>query len=200
MAFFLRTFKWESQNYDFCWLETLDVHIFLEHATILSYSPWKDLSNGVLHASIGDHLIPNLKEFVIESLILNYLTFSLSFERNSCKSSLNEQCEGTLGIYTSRPFQWYYKGLIWCFFSFLNKALNIQDSHTSTTPKMGMHLRVIGLHPLHSPHLRDCVSHPNTLFWPHGSLHSTFNCEPNVKVATLMNWTRPLSSHVFFKI
>jgi hypothetical protein len=79
-----------------------------------------------------------------------YLTPTLSFDHNSCKSSLNEQCDGTLSIYTSRPFQWYPRGPMSCIFAFPTKVLNICNSHTSVIPKVGMHLGIIGIHPLHS--------------------------------------------------
>jgi len=43
----------KSQNWDFCYPKTLDIHIFLkssfffENLKAISYSPQKDLSNGV---------------------------------------------------------------------------------------------------------------------------------------------------------
>jgi hypothetical protein len=77
-----------------------------------------------------------------------FLTF---LDHNSCILGLNEQCEGTLGIYTSRPFQWCSGGPIWCLFSFSTKVLNTWDSHTNATPKMRMHLRIVGFHLFHSP-------------------------------------------------
>ncbi len=106
----------------------------------------------------------------------------LSFDHNSCKSSLNEQCEGTLSIYTSRPFQWCPRGPIWCLFSFSTKVLNICDSRTSATPKVGVDLKVIGLYPLHSPPFVKVCFTPKHIFL---ALHSTFNHKTNVKVATL---------------
>jgi hypothetical protein len=42
-------------------------------------------------------------------------------------------------------------GPIWYIFAFPTKAMNICNSHTSVIPKVGMHLGVIGFHPLHSP-------------------------------------------------
>jgi hypothetical protein len=86
--------------------------------------------------SIKIHLTPTLKGFVVGSLILNLIT-SLSFDHNLCISGLTEQCENTLCNYTSKPFQWYLGGPNWCLFSFSTKALNIQDSHTSATLKVG---------------------------------------------------------------
>ncbi len=59
--------------------------------------------------------------------------------------------------------------------AFTTKALNIQNSYTSVTPKVAMHVGVIGLHLLHSPPF---------FSEPHGLLHSTFSHEPNVKDAT----------------
>jgi hypothetical protein len=102
MALFPKTLKWESQNWDFCCPETLDARIFfktsyLEHEREISYSPQKDLSNGVLHAPIGDHLALALKGFMVRNQIPN-LTPNLSFDHNSCILGLNEQCEGTLNL------------------------------------------------------------------------------------------------------
>jgi hypothetical protein len=188
---FFKSLKWESQNWDFCCLKTLDIRIFLkssffwDHARALYYSQ-KDISNGVSHVPIKNHLTLALRGFLVENQILN-LVLDPSFDHNSCILGLNEQCKGTLGIYTSKPFQWYIGGPIWCLFTFPTKVLNIQDSHTSAIPKMGVPLGVIGLHPLHSPpFVKKCVSHSNTFSWPHGPLHSTLCHKPNVKVTTIM--------------
>jgi hypothetical protein len=108
----------------------------LGHASAISYSPQKDLFNNLLHP---------LKVFVVQNQILN-LTRDRFFNHNSCISGLNEQWKGTLSIYTARPFQWYLKGPILCFFAFSIKALNIWDSCMSATPKVGVHLKVIGFH------------------------------------------------------
>jgi hypothetical protein len=130
-----------SQNFGCSYLP--QIKIFLEHRTTITYSFQKYLSNGVLFAPIGNHLTPTLRGFVIGSQILN-LTPDPSFDHNSCISSLNDQGEGTLDIFTLRPFQWYFGGPIWCFFVFSTKALNIRDSCKSATPKMGVHLGIIG--------------------------------------------------------
>jgi hypothetical protein len=76
---------------------------FLEHAKTLHYKPLKDLSNCASHAPITYHLTPFLTRFVVKSQIPN-LTLAPSFVHNSCILCLYEQCEGILGIYTSRPF------------------------------------------------------------------------------------------------
>jgi hypothetical protein len=78
-------------------------------------------------------------------------------------SSLNGQWKVTLGIYISKKFQWYLGGSIWCMFAFSTKALNIWDSHTSATPKVGVHLGIIGLRLLHSPSFMK-VFHTRTHF------------------------------------
>jgi hypothetical protein len=110
--------------------------IYLEYAREISYNPQKDLYNGALHAPIEDHLTPILRGFVVGSQIHN-LTPKLSFDHNSCILGLNEQCEGTLNIYTLRPFQWYHEGPIWWFFIFSIKVLNIWNSRISAIPKVG---------------------------------------------------------------
>jgi hypothetical protein len=66
------------------------------------------------------------------------------------------------------------------------KVLNIRNSRMIAIPKVGVHLGIIGLHPLHSPpFVRMCFT-PKHIFLASWALHSTFNCEPNVSVATLV--------------
>jgi hypothetical protein len=48
-------------------------------------------------------------------------------------------------------FYWYPGSPIWCLFTFPTNVMNIHNSHTNVTPKVRLHLRIIGLHPLHSP-------------------------------------------------
>jgi len=83
-----------------------------------------------------------------------------------------------------KPFLMASWGLNWCFFTFPTKILKIHNSCMSATPKVGVHLGTIGLHPLHSPSFVKLCFTPNTFFWPHGPLHSTLSRKPNVKVAT----------------
>jgi len=61
----------------------------LEHAKEISYNSQRDISNGVWHAPIKAYLTPFLKGFVVGSEIFN-LTIDLSFDYNSCISSLND--------------------------------------------------------------------------------------------------------------
>jgi hypothetical protein len=148
-----------SQSFRHSYLPQIN---FLLHARALCYSPQKDLSNNVSHALTGDHSTLTLRGFVVGNQVHNLVPI-LSFDHNSCISYLNEQWEGTWGIYTSRTFQWYPKVPIWCLFTFLTKAMNIQDSRMSATPKVGVHLGVIGFHPLHSPpFVRMCFTPKHT--------------------------------------
>ncbi len=124
--------------------------VYFEKTRKISYSPKKYLSNGVQHTPIRPHLAPAFKGFMVGSQISN-LTPTPSFDHNLCKSSLNEQYQSTLNIHVSRPFEWHLGGAIWSFFAFSTKALNIRNSLMNATPKVGVHLGVIGLHPLHSP-------------------------------------------------
>jgi hypothetical protein len=105
-------FSWDSQNWDLCCPKALDVHIFLKSSlfgacegTILY--PQNDLSKVVLHAPIKNHWTLALRGFVIGSENFNLIP-ALSFDHNSCILGLNEHCKNILGIYTSRPFQWYH--------------------------------------------------------------------------------------------
>jgi hypothetical protein len=131
--------------------------VCFENARAISCIPKKDLSNSVLHISIEFHLTPTFKRCVVGNQISN-LTPSFSFDHNSCTLGLNEQCEGILSIYASIKILWCPRGPIWCLFSFPTKALIIHNSFTSVTRKVGVHLGVIELHPLHfPPFVRVCV-------------------------------------------
>jgi len=129
MTYFFKTPKWESQNWDYCYLKTLDIHILLKtnffgtckgnilQSTKISFQwcvacfNWRSFDS-------------SLKGFLVGSQILN-LIINFSFDYNSCILHLNEQCEGTLGIHTSRSFQCYPRGPIWYLFAFSTKALDI---------------------------------------------------------------------------
>jgi hypothetical protein len=63
--------------------------IYFENSRVISYSPQKDISNGVYHAPIRAHLTLDFKGFVVKSQILNS-TLALSFDHNSCKLNLND--------------------------------------------------------------------------------------------------------------
>jgi hypothetical protein len=83
-----------------------------------------------------------------------------------------------------KTFIMCHEGPIWCFFAFPTKALNVHDSHTNATPKVEMHLGVIGLHPLHSPPFMKVCFTPKHILLASCPLHSTLNHEPNVRVVT----------------
>ncbi len=91
--------------------------VFLELVKEIFYSFQENLSNNVLHTLIRYHLIVVIKGFVT-------LDPNFSFDHNWRILGLNEQCKNTLSIYTSKKFQWYLRGPIWCLFAFPTKALN----------------------------------------------------------------------------
>jgi hypothetical protein len=86
-------------------------------------------------------------------------------------------------------------GPLWYSFTFPTKLLNIRDSRMSAAPKWECTWESLGSIPCILPHLWECVSHLNTLFWPHGPLHSTLSHEPNVRVAT---WWKKLRCLISF--
>jgi hypothetical protein len=161
-------FSWDCQNWDFCCLKTLDVHIFFKSCFFKSMW-WQNLiaSNRSFQRCIArsnQRWFDPCSKGIYGRKSNSQFDLDFSFDHNSCVLSLNEQCNDTLGFYTSRPFQWYPRSLIWCLFTFLTKAPNIQDSRISATPKVGVQLRVVGLHLLHSPpFVRMCFTLEHTL-------------------------------------
>jgi len=77
--------------------------VHYEHIKVVTFSPQKDIFNGVLHIPIGDDLTPTLKGFVVRSQIPN-LTLDFSFDCNSYISGVIAQCKGILSIYISKHF------------------------------------------------------------------------------------------------
>jgi hypothetical protein len=136
-----------------------------------------------VHAPIKDHLTLVLRGFLVRIQIPNLIP-NLFLDHSSCILCLNEQFDGNLSNYTSRPFQWYLGGRIWCFFSFSTKALNIRDFWQSAFPKWECIWESLGPIFCIIPHLWERVSHINTFSWPHGPLDFTSSRKPNVKVAT----------------
>jgi hypothetical protein len=180
MAFFPEIPKWESQNWRFLlfwnfghsYLFQIKPFWSIQAQYLISF---KKIFSIVFYTPIKNHLIHALRGFVVKNQFPNLIP-NPSFDHNLCILCLNKQCKGFLVIYTLKSFQWYPRGSIWCFLVFSTEALNIQNSHTSVTPKVGMHLGVIGFHFLHSPPFV-------TFSWLHGPLHSTLSCD--VKVAII---------------
>ncbi len=65
-------------------------------------------------------------------------------------------------------------GPIWCLFTFPTKALNIYNSYMNTTPKVGVPLGIIRLHPLHSPPVVKVCFTPKHIFGFMGPCTSHF--------------------------
>jgi hypothetical protein len=98
-----------------------------------SYSPCREISNGMLHVACTQGNQVNSWLLVVESQIGN-LTLDLSFAHNLCFRCPNEQCELILDIYTSIAFQWYKELCEERSFDPWNCALKIQESFRVTTP------------------------------------------------------------------
>jgi hypothetical protein len=104
MKLFFRTPKWKSQIGFFIVLKFWTFVFFsnqdnFEHARTIFYNFQKYFFDDVWHAPIRAHFTLVLKGFVIKGQI-PILTSNPSFNHNSCISSINEQCKGTLSIYT----------------------------------------------------------------------------------------------------
>jgi len=143
----------------------------------------KDFSKGVLHAPIRNDLTCTLRGFVVRNQILN-LILGPSFDHNSFISNLNEQCKGILSIYTLKPFQWYLGRAYLVFFYLFNQGSKYLTLAQIQLSKWECIWESLGSISCVLPHLWECISLPNTFFWPHVPLHPTLNCKPNVGVMT----------------
>jgi hypothetical protein len=109
-----------------------------------SYSSRQELSNVVLHSRCRRWEEVDSWLLVVRSQIASLIP-SPSFAHNlGCRCS-NGQCEASLDIYTSRPFQWHQEHPNERCFDPSTRALNFQESQR--TP---------------SSHFWECVLHPHT--------------------------------------
>jgi hypothetical protein len=98
-----------------------------------SCSPWRELSNAVLHSRSARREQVDSQLLVVGSQI-GSLTPGLSFAHNLGYRCPNDQCEAILDIYTSRPFQWHQEHPKARCFGPCCRALNIWESRRTPTP------------------------------------------------------------------
>jgi hypothetical protein len=154
-----------------------------------SYSPRRELSNGMSHVACTQGNRVDSWLLMVGSQIVN-LTPDLSFGHNLCFKCSNEQCDPILGIYTSIAFQWYKKFLKAMGFDPCNCALKIQESfwdsnsqHRSSFGSVRIHALTLFAFP------RACEVTPGSPSWPVTLQPPCFGRKPKARVVTQMvNW------------
>jgi hypothetical protein len=147
--------------------------------TFLLFSPQTHIWN--LSRSLG----ACQRGFVVRNQTPNLTLDPFFAHLYSCISSLNGQCKVILNIDTSKKIQWYIGDPIWCLFALSTKNFKhlgfMHKCNSQSGSEVGNHWA-----PSFSLSLiYESVSHPNTLSWPHGLLHSTLSHELNVRVTTI---------------
>jgi hypothetical protein len=130
---------------------TLRVDLWLRWGLKQSFSPCRDLSNGLLHTIYTQENRVNSQFFVVGSQTAN-LTLDFSFGHNLCLRYPNGSCEPILDIYVSIIFQWYKELFNPMGFDPCNYSLKIQESRI-LTPKVKAPLGVWRFIPSHFPSL-----------------------------------------------
>jgi hypothetical protein len=115
-----------------------------------NYSPCRELSNNMLHATWTQVNQGDSWLLVVESQI-DTLTPSPSFGCNLCFKYSNEMCEPILHIYVPTTFQRYKKLFNPMSFVPCNYSLKIQKSIGTPIPKVGAHLGMCGFICSHPP-------------------------------------------------
>jgi hypothetical protein len=100
-----------------------------------SYSPRRNLSNAMSHSQFGGREEVDSRLLVVGSQT-GSLTPSSSFAHNLGCRCPNDQCEGILDIYTSRPFQWHKEHPNERFSGPCYRALNIRESQRTPNPQL----------------------------------------------------------------
>jgi hypothetical protein len=95
--------------------------------------PPRELSNTVLHSTSWRQIWVDSRLLVVGSRIVS-LTLGPSFAHNLGCRCPNGSCKAILGIYTSRPFQWYKEHLNERSFDPCNCLLSFWESRRTPTP------------------------------------------------------------------
>jgi hypothetical protein len=106
-----------------------------------SYSPHRELFNGISHATCTQRNWVDSQLSVVGSQTAS-LTPDLSFGHKLCHICPNGSCEPILDIYASISFQWYKEFLKARGFDLFNLSLKFSESTETSTPNMGVHLGV----------------------------------------------------------
>jgi hypothetical protein len=115
-------------------LITSDCGVWSQQNLNQSYSPCWDLFNAVLHFQFGLREKVDFWLLVVGSQTAS-LTPGPSFAHNlSCRCP-NDQWEGILNIYNSRPFYWHKKHFNARCFGLCCRTLNIQESRRTPNPQ-----------------------------------------------------------------
>jgi hypothetical protein len=108
-----------------------------------SCSPWRELSNSMLHSPIAHREWVDSRLLVVGSQTAS-LTPGLSFAHNLGFRCPNDQCEAIFDIYASRPFQWHQEHINARCFGPCCRALNIRESQRTPSPQL---FQVLGFTP-----------------------------------------------------
>jgi hypothetical protein len=117
--------------------------LWLRRGLNRSCSPRRDLSNDVSHSQIGHQQRVDSQLLVVGSQTAS-LTPGPSFAHNLGDRCPNAQCEGILGIYASRPFQWHEEHPNARCFGSCCRALNVRESRRTPNPQL---FQVLGFTP-----------------------------------------------------
>jgi len=145
-----------------------------------SYSPHRELSNGMSHAIYRQVNRVNSQPFLVGSQTASLIP-GPSFGHNLCFKCLNEQCEPILDIYVTRAFQWYKKRHKLLSFDPWNRSLKLWESTETPSPKVGIALGVWGFTPSHFGSMW-CDSRTSSC--PATLQPLCFDHEPKAKVVT----------------
>jgi len=112
-----------------------DYQIWSRRGLNQSYSSLRDLSNAMSHSWFGRREEVYSRLLVVGSQIVS-LTPGPSFAHNLGCRCPNDQCEGILDIYTSRPFQWHQEHHNARCFGLCCWTLNIRESRRTPNPQL----------------------------------------------------------------
>jgi hypothetical protein len=112
-----------------------------------SYTPCREISNGMLHIACTSRNRVDSRLLMVGSQTTS-LTFGLPFGHNLCFRCPNGQCKPILDIYVSINFQWYKRLFKVMGFDCYNCTLKIRESIWDSNSQHGSSLGSVRVHSL----------------------------------------------------
>jgi len=112
-----------------------DCQVWSRRGLNQSYSSLRELSNALWHSRFGCREEVDSWLLMVGSQTTN-LTPGPSFAHNLGCRCPNDQCEGILDIYTSRPFQWHQEHPNASCFGLYCRTLNVWESRKTPNPQL----------------------------------------------------------------
>ncbi len=162
---------------------TLRANLWLRWGLNQSFSPCRELSNGMLHAICTHENRVDSQLLMVGNQTANLIP-NPSFDHNLKFGCSNGRCEPILDIYVSRASHWYKELFKPLSFDPYNRPLKIRESTKTPTPQSGTPLGCEGSFPHTFSHPREYVVRFSVSLLACNLANPCLGREPKARVTT----------------